>query len=97
MKKIMLSVLALGILATSPASAQEFRLRAGPDGVTIRNDDDRGRRDGRRDDRRFEERRFEDRRGERRVYRREPDCRMVTTRRERPNGTIVVRRERVCR
>lgn len=87
MKKLALAFTALTLLAAAPATAQEFRLRAGRDGVTIRSDDDRRRvierrvyRDGPREYRRF--------RGER--------CRIVTTRRERPNGTVVIRRERRC-
>lgn len=95
MKKLVLSIAAVGVIATAvPASAQEFRLRAGPDGVTIRNDDDRW--DRRRDRRVIERRVYRD---EPRAYRRFRDveeCRIVTTRRERPNGTIVVRRQRVC-
>ncbi len=91
MKKLAYAFTALGLLAAVPATAQEFRLRAGPDGVTIRNDDDRY------DRRRVIERRVY--RDEPRAYRRfdRDDCRIVTTRRERPNGTIVVRRERICR
>jgi len=91
MKKLAYAFTALSLLAAVPAGAQEFRLRAGPDGVTIRNNEDR-----------FDRRRVI----ERRVYRDEPrayrrsnddgDCRIVTTRRERPNGTVVVRRERRC-
>ncbi len=87
MKKLAYALTALGLLAAVPASAQEFRFRAGPDGVVIRSDDDR---------RRVIERRVY-REGPRyyRRYRGE-ECRIVTTRRERPNGTIVVRRERRC-
>ena len=40
MKKLAFALTALGLLAAAPASAQEFRLRAGPDGVTVRGGDD---------------------------------------------------------
>ncbi len=36
MTKLAYAFTALGLLAAVPATAQEFRFRAGPDGVTIR-------------------------------------------------------------
>lgn len=89
MKKILLAAAALGILAGTPAVAQEFRLRAGPDGVTVRGGDDD----------RFDRRRYEERRvyRDRRVMREDrDDCRTVTTRVRRGDGSVVVRRERQC-
>ena len=100
MKRFLLATAALGLLATalppaSPAAAQEFRFRAGPDGVGISRDDDRY--DRYRDRREFERREYRD---ERRGYRRfdddDDECRVVTTRRYRPDGSVVVSRERRC-
>jgi hypothetical protein len=94
--KSLLLAMALGVLAIPavPAAAQDLRFRVGPDGIVLRNDDPR-----------IERRRFEDRRViDRRVYREgvregrfgDESCRIVETRRERRDGTIVVRRERRC-
>jgi hypothetical protein len=87
MKKIILAA-AFGVLASVPALAQEPRIRIGPDGVTIRPGEDP----------RYDRRRFDDRRyRERRVYRDyDEDCRTVTTRVRRADGSVVVRRERRC-
>jgi hypothetical protein len=82
MKSLLLAV-ALGVLAV-PAAAQDLRFRVGLDGVVLRNDNPRV--------------------IDRRVYREGPrgrghyrnNCRIVETRRERRDGTIVIRRERRC-
>jgi len=93
MKTLMIAATALGLLATVPAFAQDLRFGVGRDGLTVRGDDDR--RGGRMQERGFDDRRG--RRGDERGYRRaERECRTVTTRRQRPNGTMVVTRERQC-
>jgi hypothetical protein len=95
------------LLIATPSFAQDVRIRAGEDGVRIRAEDGRdGRRDWRerRSDRviiRERERGpdrviIRDRRPDRVVIRDRGDCRNVTIRSERPNGTVVIRRERRC-
>jgi hypothetical protein len=89
MKTLLLATAAIGVIATTlPAASQEFRFRAGPDGVAIGRDDDRY--DRYRDRRVIERRVYRDR------YDDDDDCRTVTTRRYRPDGSVVVRRERRC-
>ncbi|MBN9061914.1 MAG: hypothetical protein BGP06_11940 [Rhizobiales bacterium 65-9] len=95
MKKIALALVAAGLFA-APAFAQDMRIRAGENGVTIRADDGRSRAYRDRFDRRYGE--------ERRWRRHDRDvrstgsigCRTVTVRDRLPNGDVVVRRTRHC-
>jgi hypothetical protein len=108
MKIAVLGALGAALLLATPSFAQDVRFRAGEGGVSIRTDDGR---DGRRDDRRWRggDRRgdwrgdrgpdrviIRDRRPDRVVIRERGNCRNVTIRSERPNGTVVIRRERRC-
>jgi len=71
------------LAVTLPAAAQDFRVRAGDDGVNVRvgRDHDHDR-DGRRERRHWREGRG--------------DCRMVITRFRNDDGDLVVRRVRRC-
>ncbi|MDP2803998.1 MAG: hypothetical protein Q8O26_19175 [Phreatobacter sp.] len=96
MKSIALGALAAVLFFSAPSFAQDLRIRAGEGGISVRSGDDR------RDDRRG----YRRDRGEDRVIIRErrsegfgrgrERCRDVTVRTQRPNGTIVIRRERRC-
>lgn len=100
MKFIALGALAAALLFSAPSFAQDLRIRAGEGGISVRSGDDR------RDDRREDRRGYRRDRGEDRVIIRErrsegfgrgrERCRDVTVRTQRPNGTIVIRRERRC-
>ncbi len=90
MKILALGAFAAALLVSAPSFAQDVRIRAGENGVRIRTDDGRGpgwRRD--RPDRVI----IRERRGPRVMRER---CRNVVIRSERPNGTVVIRRERRC-
>jgi hypothetical protein len=99
MKIAVLGALGAALLLATPSFAQDVRIRAGEGGVSIRADDGR---DGRRGDRRWRGDRgpdrviIRDRRPGRVVIRERGNCRNVTIRSERPNGTVVIRRERRC-
>ncbi|WP_296579846.1 hypothetical protein [Phreatobacter sp.] len=96
MKLIALGALAATLLFSAPTFAQDLRIRAGEGGISVRSGDDR--RDDRRSYRRdrgpdrviIRERRSE------RFNRGRERCRDVTVRTQRPNGTIIIRRERRC-
>jgi hypothetical protein len=96
MRKLLLAA-TFGVLAAAPAFAQEPIIGIGPNGVTVRPGVDQ-RYDRRYDERRFDERRMDrERYRERRVYRDyDEECRTVTTRIRRGDGSVVVRRERRC-
>jgi hypothetical protein len=106
MKLAALGALAAALLLATPSFAQDVRIRAGEGGVSIRSDDGRDGRRNWRDDRRSDRVIIRDRRPDRVIIRdRRPDrvvirdrgnCRNVTIRSERPNGTVVIRRERRC-
>lgn len=105
MKFAALGALAATLLLATPSFAQDVRIRAGEGGVSIRSDDGRDGRRHWRDGRRSERVIIRDRRPDRVIIRdRRPDrvvirdrgCRNVTIRTERPNGTVVIRRERRC-
>ncbi len=91
MKALTLGALAAALLFSAPAFAQDVRIRAGEGGVSIRSDDGGpGYRRHRGPDRVI----IRERRAPRVVVRER--CRNVVIRTERPNGTVVVRRERRC-
>ena len=93
MKYLTLGALAAGLLLATPSFAQDVRIRAGESGISVRAGDDRpGLRRHRGGDRVI----IRDRRPDRVVIRDRGPCRVVTVRTERPNGTVVVRRERRC-
>jgi hypothetical protein len=96
MKLAVLGALGAALIFAAPAFAQDVRIRAGESGVSIRAGDgqDRGRR-GWRGDRGPDRVIIRDRRPDRVVIR-DRRCRNVTVRTERPNGTVVIRRERRC-
>ncbi len=92
MKYLSLGALAAALLFTTPSFAQDVRIRAGDGGISVRAGDDRpGYRRHRGPDRVI----IRERRAPRVVIR-ERGCRNVVIRTERPNGTVVVRRERRC-
>ncbi len=103
MKYLSLGALAATLLFATPSFAQDLRIRAGEGGISVRAGEDRpGYRRGRGPDREIvRERRGPDRvviregRSERYGRSRER-CRDITVRSERPNGTVVIRRERRC-
>jgi hypothetical protein len=91
MKYLSLGALAAALLFTTPSFAQDLRIRAGEGGISVRAGDDRpGYRRHRGPDRVI----IRERRAPRVVVRER--CRNVVIRTERPNGTVVVRRERRC-
>ena len=103
MKYLTLGALAAGLLLATPSFAQDVRIRAGESGISVRAGDDRPglrrHRGGDRviiRDRRPDRVVIRDRRPDRVVIRDRGPCRVVTVRTERPNGTVVVRRERRC-
>jgi hypothetical protein len=92
MKYLSLGALAAALLFTTPSFAQDLRIRAGEGGISVRAGDDRpGYRRHRGPDRVI----IRERRAPRVVVRER--CRNVVIRTERPNGTVVIRRERRCR
>lgn len=92
MKYLTLGALAAALLFTTPSFAQDLRIRAGEGGISVRAGDDRpGYRRHRGPDRVI----IRERRAPRVVVRER--CRNVVIRTERPNGTVVIRRERRCR
>jgi len=102
MKFLSLGALAAALLFTTPSFAQDVRIRAGEGGISVRAGDDRP---GYRRDRGGDRVVIRERRGPDRVIIRErraprfvvrERCRNVVIRSERPNGTIVIRRERRC-
>lgn len=91
MKYLSLGALAAALLFTTPSFAQDLRIRAGEGGISVRAGDDRpGYRRHRGPDRVI----IRERRAPRVVVRER--CRNVVIRTERPNGTVVIRRERRC-
>lgn len=91
MKYLSLGALAAALLFTTPSFAQDLRIRAGEGGISVRAGDDRpGYRRHRGPDRVI----IRERRAPRVVVRER--CRNVVVRTERPNGTVVIRRERRC-
>ncbi len=91
MKYLSLGALAAALLLTTPSFAQDLRIRAGEGGISVRAGDDRpGYRRHRGPDRVI----IRERRAPRVVVRER--CRNVVVRTERPNGTVVIRRERRC-
>ncbi len=91
MKYLSLGALAAALLFTTPSFAQDVRIRAGEGGISVRAGDDRpGYRRHRGPDRVI----IRERRAPRVVVRER--CRNVVIRTERPNGTVVIRRERRC-
>lgn len=91
MNYLSLGALAAALLFTTPSFAQDLRIRAGEGGISVRAGDDRpGYRRHRGPDRVI----IRERRAPRVVVRER--CRNVVIRTERPNGTVVVRRERRC-
>lgn len=93
MKFLTLGALAVALLFSTPSFSQDVRIRAGEGGISVRTDDGRP---GYRRDRRPDRVIIRERRSDRFDRRRER-CRDVTVRTQRPNGTVVVRRERRCR
>ncbi|MDP3545137.1 MAG: hypothetical protein Q8S29_03065 [Phreatobacter sp.] len=93
MKYLSLGALAATLLFATPSFAQDLRIRAGEGGISVRAGEDRpGYRRGRGPDRVI----IREGRSER--YGRSSErCRDITVRSERPNGTVVIRRERRCR
>ncbi|MFN6952638.1 MAG: hypothetical protein ACK4NE_08640 [Albidovulum sp.] len=92
MKYLSLGALAATLLFATPSFAQDLRIRAGEGGISVRAGEDRpGYRRGRGPDREI----IRERRSERYGRSRER-CRDITVRSERPNGTVVIRRERRC-
>jgi len=91
MKYLSLGALAAALLFTTPSFAQDLRIRAGEGGISVRAGGDRpGYRRHRGPDRVI----IRERRAPRVVVRER--CRNVVVRTERPNGTVVIRRERRC-
>ncbi len=91
MKILALGAFAAALLVAAPSFAQDLRIRAGENGVRIRTDD-RG--PGWRRDRGPDRVIIRERRAPRVIVRER--CRNVVIRSERPNGTVVIRRERRC-
>ncbi|WP_439573077.1 hypothetical protein [Phreatobacter sp.] len=91
MKYLSLGALAAALLFSAPSFAQDLRIRAGEGGISVRAGDDRP---GYRRNRGSERVIIRERRAPRVVVRER--CRNVVIRTERPNGTVVVRRERRC-
>lgn len=91
MKCLALSAFAAALLVSAPSFAQDLRIRAGEGGVRIRAEDSRA---GWRRDRGPDRVIIRERRGPRVIVRER--CRNVVIRTERPNGTVVIRRERRC-